>query len=254
MRLEGRKAFVTGAGQGIGEAIAVKLATHGCDVAINDVNQATLEEVRKKIENLGRRAITLVGDVSDHRAAQTIVKQAVDRLGGLDILVNNAGISPKKEGRQVKIFEIEEEEWDRVLGINLKGVFNYSRAALPFMMGKKYGRIVNISSVTGFTGNSSPVGAHYVASKAGVIGMTKTMARDVAPFGITVNAVAPGVIDSPLRRMSAPEVNEAMLKEIPMGRFATSEEVADGVLFLVSDYAKYITGTTLVIDGGWKMV
>ena len=254
MRLDGQIGFVTGGGQGIGEAIALKLAAHGCDVAIIDINSETVKKVREKVETMGRRAMTFTGDVSDSLGVDTIVKETLNRLGGLDILVNNAGISPKKEGRKIRVTEIEEKEWDRVLAINLKGVFNFSRAALPFMIQKRSGRIVNISSITGITGNSSPVGAHYVASKAGVIGLTKAMAHEMAPFGITVNAIAPGVIDSPLRRTSAPEVNEAMKREIPLGRFGTSEEVADGVLFLVSDYARYITGEVLTIDGGWKMV
>jgi 3-oxoacyl-[acyl-carrier protein] reductase len=254
MRLDSQIGFVTGGGQGIGEAIALKLAAHGCDVAIVDINGETMHGVGKKIEAMGRRIITFVGDVSDFAGAEKMVKETIQRLGGLDILVNNAGISPKKEGRKVKVVEIGEQEWDRVLAINLKSVFNFSRAALPHMIQKKSGRIINISSITGITGNSSPVGAHYVASKAGVIGLTKVVAHEVAPFGITVNAIAPGVIDSPLRRMSAPEVNEAMKREIPLGRFGTSEEVADGVLFLASDYARYITGEVLTIDGGWKMV
>lgn len=253
MRLDGQKAFITGAGQGIGEAIALKLAQYGCDVAINDVSKENADKTRGKIQAMGRRAVVLLGDVADFLDAEKMVKQAVDELGGLDILVNNAGISPKKEGGKPKIYEIEEQEWDRVIAVNLKGVFNCSKAALSFMIPKKKGRIVNIASITGKTGNSGPVGAHYVASKAGVIGMTKAMAYDVAEFGITVNAVAPGVIDSPLRKMSTPEVNEALRKAIPLGRFGTPEEVADGVLFLVSDFAKYITGETLDVTGGWGM-
>jgi len=254
MRLDSQIGFVTGGGQGIGEAIALKLAAHGCDVAIVDINPETVQGVRKKIEALGRRAIAFVGDVRDFDGAERMVKETIQRLGGLDILVNNAGISPKKEGRKAKLGEIGEQEWDRVLAINLKGAFNFSRAALAHMIQKKSGRIINISSITGITGNSGPVGAHYVASKAGVIGLTKAVAHEVAPFGITVNAIAPGVIDSPLRQKSTPEVNEAMKREIPLGRFGTSEEVADGVLFLASDYARYITGGVLTIDGGWKMV
>lgn len=253
MRLDDQKAFITGAGQGIGEAIALKLAEYGCDVAINDVSQEHAEKARGKIEAMGRRAVVLLGDVADFREAERMVKQAVEELGGLDILVNNAGISPKKEGRKPKIYEIEVEEWDRVLAVNLKGVFNFSKAALSYMIPEKKGRIVNIASITGKTGNTGPVGVHYVASKAGVIGMTKAMAYDVAEFGITVNAVAPGVIDSPMRRLSKPEVNEALRSAIPLGRFGTPEEVADGVLFLVSDFAKYITGETLDVTGGWGM-
>jgi len=254
MRLDGQVGFVTGGGQGIGEAIALKLAAHGCNIAILDINSETVKRVQGRIESMGRRAITFVGDVSDFVGAERVVKETVDRLGSLDILVNNAGISPKKEGRKIKVTEIDEQEWDRVLAINLKGAFNFSRAGLLFMIPKRSGRIINISSITGITGNSSPVGTHYVASKAGVIGLTKATAHEVAPFGITVNAIAPGVIDSPLRKMSAPEVNEAMKREIPLGRFGTSDEVADGVLFLASDYARYITGEVLTIDGGWKMV
>jgi 3-oxoacyl-[acyl-carrier protein] reductase len=254
MRLDGKRALITGAGQGIGAAIALKFAEYGCDVAIVDVNQQKTEEVQRKIQAMGRLAITALCDVADFSAVGKMVTETIDRLGGLNILVNNAGISPKREGKKIRIFEIEEEEWDRVLAVNLKGVFNCSRAALPFMIDNKEGSIVNISSVTGKTGNSAPVGAFYVASKAAVIGLTKAMAHDVAEFGIRVNAVAPGVIDSPLRKKSAPEVNEAMKQEIPLKRFGTSDEVADAVLFLVSDFARYITGETLVIDGGWKMV
>jgi 3-oxoacyl-[acyl-carrier protein] reductase len=253
MRLDGKRAFITGAGQGIGEAIALKLAEYGCDVAINDVSKENAEKARGKIEAMGRRAIILLGDVADFPEAEKMVIQAVDQLGGMDILVNNAGISPKKEGRKPKIYEIEEQEWDRVMAVNLKGVFNFSKAALAFMIPQRRGRIINIASITGKTGNSGPVGVHYVASKAGVIGMTKAMAYDVAEFGITVNAVAPGVIDSPLRKMSTPEVNEALKRAIPLGRFGTPEEVADGVLFLVSDFSKYITGETLDVTGGWGM-
>jgi 3-oxoacyl-[acyl-carrier protein] reductase len=253
MRLDGQKAFITGAGQGIGEAIAMKFAEYGCDIAINGVILQNAERVQQRIQAMGRRSITLLGDVSDFQVAERMMKQAIDAFGALDILVNNAGISPKKEGRKTKIFEIEEQEWDRVLAINLKGVFNCSRTALPFMMAQKSGKIVNMSSVTGQRANLGPA-AHYVASKAAVIALTKAMAHDLAPFGIRVNAVAPGLIDSPLRRrLTSPESKEAMKKEIPCGRFGTSEEVADGVLFLGSDFAKYITGETLLIDGGWIM-
>jgi 3-oxoacyl-[acyl-carrier protein] reductase len=243
MRLENKKAIVTGAGQGIGRAIAVRLAREGAAVAVLDMNQSTVPDVVREIEALGRKALGCVVDVGDPQATADAFKQVIADLGGLDILVNNAGIT-----RDNLIVRMSPDDWDLVLRVNLKGAFNCIRAAARSMMAQRSGRIVNVSSVVGITGNAGQ--ANYSASKAGLIGLTKSAAKELGARGITVNAVAPGYIETPMTASLPENVREAFAARIALGRFGKPEDVANVVAFLVSDDGDYLTGQTICIDGG----
>lgn len=247
MTLVGKVALVTGGSRGIGRAVALKLAENGADVAINYAgNTAAAEEVKAAIEKLGRRAMLVQGSVADTDGVQTLVNQVVKELGRLDILINNAGIT-----RDVLLMRMKEADWDAVLETNLKGVFNCSKAVMRTMMKQKSGRIVNMASVVGEMGNAGQ--ANYAAAKAGVIGFTKSLAKEVASRGITVNAVAPGFIATDMTKVLTDDQKAEMAKSIPLGRAGQPEDVANAVLFLVSDEAAYITGQVLNVDGGMVM-
>jgi 3-oxoacyl-[acyl-carrier protein] reductase len=242
--LSGKKALVTGASRGIGRAIAVRLAQLGAQVAVNYLKNAQVaEEVVDEIKSSGGQAFALQGDVGKFAEAQRVVKATTDAFGRLDILVNNAGTT-----RDNLLALMKEEDWDLVLTTDLKSVFNVSKAALRPMMKQKYGRIVNITSVAGITGN--PGQTNYSAAKAGIIGFTKAMAKEYGARGILVNAVAPGYVPTDLTNPLPQEVKDALLKLTALQRFGTSEEVADAVAFLASDRAGYITGQVLAVDGG----
>jgi 3-oxoacyl-[acyl-carrier protein] reductase len=243
MRLENKKAVVTGAGQGIGRAIALRLAREGADVAVLDMNEATVPEVVKEIETLGRKAVGRILDVGDPEATSAVFKEITAELGGLDILVNNAGIT-----RDNLIVRMSPDDWDLVLRVNLKGAFNCIRAAARTMMAQRSGRIVNVSSVIGITGNVGQ--ANYSASKAGLIGLTKSAAKELGARGITVNAVAPGYIETPMTASLPDSVRETFASKIALGRLGKPEDVANVVAFLVSDDGDYLTGQTICIDGG----
>lgn len=245
--LKGRIVLVTGAGMGIGKAIATTFAKQGADVVVNDLNEENLNEVSKEIENLGRKAVKAVGDISKHDDVEQVIQKAIREFGRLDVLVNNAGISPKQ-----KISEISEQDFMKVIDINLKGTFLCSKAAMEFMKSQKYGKIVNLSSATGLQG-SVISGAHYSSSKAGIIGLTKTFARELAPYNVLVNAIAPGRIITPMGLGADPEKNRKVLEQVPLGRMGTAEEVANAALFLASDLSSYITGVCLNVTGGWIM-
>lgn len=253
MELVDRVAIVTGAARGIGKAIAMALAREGARVVVNDIDtQCAAETVAEIVGKYGRGvAESAICDVSSGEEVQAVVDQVLSRMGRIDILVNNAGISPKKDGRKVPLEEITHEEWDRVLGVNLKGCFNFAKSVIPAMKKARFGRIVSISSTAGKTGNGGPAGAHYSASKAGIISLTRSMARELAPWGITANAIAPGIIRTDIARATDPKLNEILLKQIPLGRFGSPEEVAELVVFLVSPRAAYITGETVDLNGGW---
>lgn len=249
--LMNRVAVVTGGGRGIGEGIGLRLAAEGAHVVVADRDHETARAVADRIRQLGRKALACEVDVTSWDQVQAMMAQALQALGRIDILVNNAGISPKLDGRKILIHEIDPAQWDQVLAVNLKGAFHCAKAIIPHMMAQRYGRIVSISSISAKTGWAGPAAAHYAASKAGLAALTRFMAHELAPYNILCNALTPGRIETPMRALSNAEENEAMRMRIPLQRFGTIEEVADLVVFLVSDLASYITGEIVDVNGGW---
>lgn len=247
MSLEGKVAVVTGGSRGIGRAISLRLAAMGALVYINFVSRPdAAEETRTLIESTGGAARTVAFDVAQPEQIQTAFKQIADEAGRLDILINNAGIT-----RDGLVARMKESDWDAVLDTNLKGAFFCAKAASKTMMKQRWGRIVNISSVIGFAGNAGQ--ANYAAAKAGLIGITKAMARELASRNITVNSVAPGYIITDMTDALSEEVQTQLIKEIPLGLLGTPEDVAGAVAFLVSDDGRYMTGQTLHVNGGMYM-
>jgi 3-oxoacyl-[acyl-carrier protein] reductase len=248
LTLEGRVAVVTGASRGIGKSIALLLARRGAAVLVNYIHSAqAAEDIVDEICASGGRAISFQADVSQMEQAQKLIKAATEDLGGLDILVNNAGIT-----RDTLIMMMGESDWDEVISTNLKSTFNCSKVAVRHMMRKRYGRIINITSVSGQLGNAGQT--NYSASKAGQIGFTKALAREVAGRNITVNAIAAGYIETDIWAKVPEEARQAALSIIPLGRKGQPEEIAYAVAFLASDQAAYITGQVLGVDGGMAMM
>ncbi len=247
MRLEGKAALITGASRGIGREIALELARQGANVAVNfSGSEAKASEVVAEIKALGREAFAVKCDVSKAEEVADMVKASIESFGKLDILVNNAGIT-----RDNLLMRMKEDEWDDVININLKGVFLCTKAVTRQMMKQRVGRIINIASIVGVSGN--PGQANYVAAKAGVIGLTKTTAKELASRNITVNAIAPGFITTDMTDKLSEEVKTEMLKQIPLARFGEPKDIAKVTAFLASDDAAYMTGQTLHIDGGMVM-
>ena len=245
-KLDGKVALVTGGAQGIGKAIALRLAREGADVAVSDINLEKAQETCREVESLGRKALAVGGSVADAKAAEAMVEKTVEALGGLDILVNNAGIT-----RDGVLLRMKEEDWDLVLDVNLKGAYHCTKAALRPLIKRKGGKIINIASVTGQMGNAGQ--ANYAASKAGLIGFTKSVAREYASRNIQVNAVAPGFIDTAMSQAIPPKEREMLTRVIPMERLGTAEDIAEAVLFLAGSGSDYITGQVLNVNGGMYM-
>ncbi|MEW6245439.1 MAG: 3-oxoacyl-[acyl-carrier-protein] reductase [Nitrospirota bacterium] len=246
MSLAGKVAIVTGAAQGIGRAIAETLARDGADIVVADLDPGRSQETVAAVEELGRRALNVKVNVADFNDVKAMVDQALKDWGKVDILVNNAGIT-----RDGLLLRMKEEDWNLVLQVNLNGTFHCTKAVLQPMTKQRYGRIVNIASIVGVMGNVGQ--ANYAASKAAVIGFTKTVAREYAGRNVTVNAVAPGFIDTAMTQGLPADVKETLQKQIPLGRLGRPDDIAAAVRFLVSDEASYITGHVLHVNGGMLM-
>lgn len=247
MLLDGKVALITGASRGIGRAIALSLSAAGAAVAVNYAgNDAAAEAVRSEIIKNGGRAIIIKADVSDAAAVDTMIEKVIAEYGTIDILINNAGIT-----KDTIVARMKQQDWTAVINTNLSGVFNCCKPAAKLMMKKRAGKIVNMASVVGLTGNIGQ--ANYAAAKAGVIGFTKSLARELAARGITVNAVAPGFISTDMTAVLSDKARENILNGIPLKKMGSPEDVADAVLFLVSGRADYITGQVINVDGGMVM-
>lgn len=245
--LDGKVAIVTGGSRGIGRSTAIKLASLGADVIINYTSRPdAADEVIRLIKGNDGKAIAIKADVSNLHEVKDMMKRVVDTYGKIDILVNNAGIT-----KDNLILRMSEEDWDDVINVNLKGAFNCIKEASRYMIKNRYGKIVNVASVIGVVGNIGQ--ANYAASKAGIIGLTKSVAKELSSRGINVNAVAPGFIDTEMTRVLKDDIKSEMLKAIPLGRFGTPEDVSNVIAFLVSSFSDYITGQVIHIDGGMVM-
>ena len=242
MNFNGQTALITGAGRGIGKTIAVKLAESGLDIAIADMNPVS-NEVLREIEEYGTKCLAFQLDVTDVESVDSVVKKIIDETGGIHILVNNAGIT------QDNLFmRMKPEQWSQVIDVNLNGVFHVTKAVIRTMVKQHSGRIINISSVVGFSGNPGQV--NYSSTKSGLIGFTKSLSREVGTRGITVNAVAPGFINTAMTQALNESQQQAILNQIPLGRMGEAEDIANAVAFLASEEASYITGTVLHVNGG----
>ncbi len=246
MSLSGKIALVTGAAQGIGRDIALGLAKDGADVAICDVNLEAAQKTAGDIEAMGRKSLALKANVASSADVTAMIDQVVEKFSRIDILVNNAGIT-----RDGLILRMKDEDWDLVLSINLKGAFLCTKTALKYMTKQRSGTIINIASIVGAMGNAGQ--ANYVASKAGLIGLTKTIAREYSNRNVTANAVAPGFIDTAMTQALSEQVRADLAKQIPLGRLGSSEDVANAVRFLASPAAAYITGQVIHVNGGMYM-
>jgi 3-oxoacyl-[acyl-carrier protein] reductase len=252
MRFLDKVAIITGGASGIGAATTRKLAEEGAKVVVADVNPENLKKMEAEMKKGIYSFLSLHVNVADESQVKGLIAQTVSHFQGIDLLVNNAGISPKHQGKKQVLWEMSIAEWDQVMAVNIRGAFLCCRFAVPEMIKRGGGAIVNLSSQAAKAG-SVITGCHYVISKAGMVGLTKILAREVAEYGIRVNAVAPGRIDTPMIWDVPPEVNEQVKKNIPLKRLGKPEEVADGILYLLSDASSFITGLVLDINGGSGM-
>ena len=246
MRLKDKVALVTGAARGIGREIAVSFAKEGCDIVAWDINMQETDELARTVEGCGRKFMAQEVDITDAAKVNEAVNKILDKLGKVDILVNNAGIT-----KDNLLLRMSEAEWDAVIDVNLKGTFNCIKAASKLMIKQRSGKIINIASIIGIIGNAGQ--ANYSASKAGIIALTKTMAKELACRNINVNAVAPGFIQTEMTAKLPEDVQRKMLEAIPLSKFGSPKDVAALCVFLASEEANYITGQTIVIDGGMVM-
>lgn len=246
MRLKDKVAIVTGAGQGIGKGIALALAKEGAKVVVSDISDK-IHDVVKEINSLGSEALAAKADVSNNKDTEEMVKSTINKFGRIDILVNNAGVYPMK-----LLADMKEEDWDRVIDINLKGVFNCTKSVLSKMIEQKGGSIVNISSIAGAV-IGYPNLVHYSASKGGVLGFTRAAALELAQYKIRVNAIAPGAIETPGTKVTGDEMLKQLEQMIPLKRIGQPEDIANLVVFLASEDSSYITGQQIVVDGGWTI-
>ncbi len=242
MNFENQTVLITGGGRGIGETIALKFATLGADIALLDSNP-NFDNIIKSTKLLGSKCITFQADVTDFESIDAILKKISEEQGGISILVNNAGIT-----KDELFMRMKPEQWSKVIDVNLNGIFNVTKAVIRQMIKQRFGRIINISSVVGFTGNPGQV--NYSSTKSAIIGFTKSLAREVGSRGITVNAVAPGFIDTPMTQILNENQREVITKQIPLGRMGSAEDIANSVAFLASKEASYITGSILHVNGG----
>lgn len=247
MDLQGRVAIVTGGRRGIGRSIALAMARAGADTVVTDISQEDCEKVAREIESMGRGGLAVKCDVSSLSQVEALVKAAVSKFGKVDILVNNAGILGFKP-----FLELSEDEWDRMISVNLKGQFLCAQATARDMVKRRWGRIINIASVSsGGCYIAFPLISHYTAAKGGVIGLTKALALELGRLGINVNAICPGAIETPMTEVTSGDQLGSVVARIPRGRLGRPEEVADLAVFLASEKAEYISGASIVIDGGW---
>ncbi len=243
MNLNGKLAIVTGGGQGIGAAIALKLAEYGADIVVIDRKEKEANDVIAAIEKLGRKGLVVIADIANFQEADKAVSTILTKFNKIDILVNNAGIN-----RDGVVWKMTEEQWDSVINVNLKGYFNYIRALTPLFREQRSGKIVNITSINGMRGKFGQ--ANYAASKAGIIGLTKTVAKEMGKYNVNVNAVAPGLIETEMMLNADASVREAALADVILGRIGMPEDIANAVCFLCSDLARHITGEVIKVDGG----
>jgi 3-oxoacyl-[acyl-carrier protein] reductase len=246
MDLTGKRAVVTGAGQGIGKATALKLAQQGADIIVDDINPETAPRVAQEIQALGRKAVAVIADVAKRDHVERIIQTAIKELGGIDILVNNAGIA-----RSNVLARLKDDQWDEVLNVDLKGIFYCTQAAVPFMMKQRSGKIISISSIYGRIGAMGD--ANYAAAKSGIVGFTKSIARELARYNINVNAIMPGLVDTPLLRGIPEKYLKPMIEEVSLKRVGRPEDIANVVAFLASEDSSYMTGAILEVTGGWNM-
>ena len=246
MRLKDKKAIVTGAGQGIGRSIALKMAREGADVVIVEVNPDAGNRTKEEVEALGRNALYMKVDVSDQKQMRAMVDQVLKAWKRIDILVNNAGFD-----RGATLLKVKEEDWDAVLGVHLKGTLNGIQAIVPHMIETRYGKIINISSIWAKTGAVSEIS--YCSAKAGMIGLTKSIAKELGRYQINVNVVLPGLILTPTIAKMAEKYQKMIIDDTPLGRIGQPEEVANVVAFLASDEASFMTGAAVEVSGGWNM-